>query len=283
MSEVPCNQCFALHRSKLRYFLNAQLPIHFVLPAFPAKSPSRSKTLVSSQTRLRRLDFRALEALCEEIREVYEHGAHVSICSDGHVFSDCVGVSDEDVADYSSCLGQMIEDARLESLSIFDMRYVYDGLTYEQMRRRLLETYAISMGELERRVSVNVQQKRLVDGIHRFLFEELTDLRPDWSRTKSRNACRPLAYETVRRSDAWGKLLTDAFPYSLRLSIHPQAAHSPKIGILLGETDDVWLTPWHSTAIMMNGKWRLIKVKDALSMGARMVEQNGVASHFELL
>ena len=224
----------------------------------------------------------SLQSLCREIQSIYRPGATISICSDGHVFSDCVGVSDDQVTEYAESLRSMIAELQLESLSVFDMRQVYDRMTFDEMRKRLLQTYAMSTSELERRTQVNPQQKRLVDGIHRFLFEELIELRQEWSRTKCRNICRPTAYETVRRSDAWGKLLADAFPYSLRLSIHPQAAHSQKIGILLGRSDDLWLTPWHSAAVSVDGDWRLMKVKDAEAMGASVVNLNGVASHFQI-
>jgi pyoverdine/dityrosine biosynthesis protein Dit1 len=121
----------------------------------------------------------------------------------------------------------------------------------------------------------------MVDGIHRFLFEELVDLRPDFSRSHCRNLTRSSAYETVRRSDAWSKLLADIFPYSLRLSIHPQSAHSQKIGILLGSCDDIWLTPWHAVAVKMGEQWKLMKAKKAVETGAGLVYRDGRPSYFE--
>src|SRR5262249_35825520 len=39
----PCPHCLALHLPKVRYFLRSGQPVHFILPAFPAKSPSRRK------------------------------------------------------------------------------------------------------------------------------------------------------------------------------------------------------------------------------------------------
>jgi hypothetical protein len=44
-AENPCGQCLALHLPRVKYFLRVGQPVHFQLPAFPAKSPSRKKTL----------------------------------------------------------------------------------------------------------------------------------------------------------------------------------------------------------------------------------------------
>src|SRR5262245_51888492 len=42
---TACPHCLALHLPKVKYFVRAQQPLHLILPAFPAKSPSRRKTL----------------------------------------------------------------------------------------------------------------------------------------------------------------------------------------------------------------------------------------------
>src|SRR5436190_8908121 len=44
-AERPCEQCFALHLPKVLRFVSANETIHFLLPAFPAKSPSPKKVL----------------------------------------------------------------------------------------------------------------------------------------------------------------------------------------------------------------------------------------------
>jgi pyoverdine/dityrosine biosynthesis protein Dit1 len=138
------------------------------------------------------------------------------------------------------------------------------------------------LAAIEERAAKYDHARALVNGIHRFLFEEQADVQPGRSRTQLRQACRPLAYQVVQRSDAWGRLLADCFPTALRLSIHPQHPHAEKIGILLGPADDVWLTPWHGVAVQQAGGWRLMKRCDAEAAGARLVEADGRPSHFVL-
>ena len=280
--DAPCEHCYAIHLPRIRYFMSSERPIHFVLPAFPAKSPSRTKTLGALPDKAEEIGLRSLESLCHEIQEIYAPGASIVICSDGHVFSDCVGVTDEEVVAYSERLRMMMKEFGWNSLSFFDMQELYDRFSFNDMRASLMSTYAMSLEQLEQRAASSTQHRRMVDGIHRFLFEELVDLMPDWSRTHCRNVSRPKAYETVRRSDAWGKLVADVFPYSLRLSIHPQTAHASKMGILLGETEDVWLTPWHSAAVNHNGTWKLMKTKEALAAGASIVFQDKMPCYLEL-
>ena len=69
---------------------------------------------------------------------------------------------------------------------------------------------------------------------------------------------------------------------ALRFSIHPQPAHSDKIGILLADAEDAWLTPWHAVAVRSKGKIRLMHREQAERLGARLVERDGRPSHFEL-
>ena len=117
----------------------------------------------------------------------------------------------------------------------------------------------------------------LFNGIQRFLFEDRAVIDAGKSRTQIREECKDRTYEVIRRSDAWGRLVADCFPAALRFSIHPQPPHSEKIGILLGESADVWLTPWHGVALRQGGRFRLIKRKDAEALGARLVDN----SYFE--
>ena len=72
----------------------------------------------------------------------------------------------------------------------------------------------------------------------------------------------------IRRSDAWGALVAEAFPDAVRLSIHPQPEVSEKIGVHLVDTEDAWLTPWHACAVLTPDGARLMKRADAEAAGA---------------
>lgn len=65
-----------------------QEPIRMILPAFPFKSPnSRDKVLGTMPDLGEELALCHLNGLCENIAQVYEHGANVYISSDGLVYN----------------------------------------------------------------------------------------------------------------------------------------------------------------------------------------------------
>lgn len=282
-AQDPCRQCFALHLPKIRYFLKSNRPIHFLLPAFPAKSPNKRKTLGRLPDRAEEEALKYLEKMCREISVWHPPGVRLTVCSDGHVFSDLVGVKDEDVALYGLKIKSIIKEISRDNLiDAFSLPDLYESLDYAEMRRELVEQYAQTIADIRKSAETHPQAASLINGIQRFLFEDRIVLEPDQSRTKIRNLCRDLAYQTVQRSDSWGRLLADCFPAALRLSIHPQDPHSDKIGILLGESNDVWLTPWHGVAVRHEGRFKLMKRYEAEALGAALVEEDGTASYYEL-
>jgi pyoverdine/dityrosine biosynthesis protein Dit1 len=278
----PCPACLALHLPKVKYFVRGGAPVHCLLPAFPAKSPSRRKTLGPLPDGAEEQALLYLQGVCDEARAVYPPGLRVTICSDGHVFSDLVGVGDDDVTRYGREVRALVARLGLTSLDAFGMDDLYEGADYTAIRGRLVADYARPREEIEERARRFAHHRALFNGIHRFLFEEQADVRPDVSRTRLRNECHERAYEVIRRSDAWGRLLADCFPTALRLSIHPQHPHAEKIGILLGEADDAWLTPWHGVALHHGRGWKFVKRHEAEALGARLVERDGRPSYFEM-
>ena len=206
----------------------------------------------------------------------------MSICSDGRVFSDLVGVSDEDVTNYAAELRRMIKQVEAQSLDFFSMEDLFDVEDHVAMREQLILHYCDSLAAIEARIHSFAHHRELFNGIQRFLFEDRVAMNTGKSRTQLRNDCKDLAHGVIQRSDGWGRLLNDCFPMSLRLSIHPQGPHSEKIGILLGEANDTWLTPWHGVAVKDGESFRMMRRHEAEELGARVVERDGRPSYLEL-
>lgn len=276
----PCDSCIEVHRGRIMRFVARGIPVEFVLPAFPAKSPNRSKILGATPDMAERLSLGFLAAVCDRVRQVYPPGAKIIVCSDGRVFSDLVGIGDSNVTRYQAELREMINSIGPDSLGLFNLDHEYPGCTHTTMRRALMQRYGEGLDVFKQQVSGGGEQLMLYRGITRFLVEDADT--PDYqgSRAALQRECRERAYGVIQRSKAWGKLVAERFPDAVRLSIHPQPCGSAKLGIHLVETPDNWLTPWHGTAVGVDGRFVLMKRHQAEAMGAELVYVDGRPSHY---
>jgi pyoverdine/dityrosine biosynthesis protein Dit1 len=262
------------------WFVSRGIPVEFVLPAFPAKSPNTAKVLGATPDMAERLSLQFLCAICDRVRQIYQAGAKIIVCSDGRVFSDLVQIADSNVSCYQAELRAMIDSIGPSSLSLFNLDDEYPGFTHTAMRHMLMGFYGEDLELFKQQVHAGGEQLRLYRGITRFLVEDADT--PDYqgSRAALQRECRERAYGVIQRSKAWGKLLAQRFPDAVRLSIHPQACGSAKLGIKLVETSDNWLTPWHGTAVDVGGRFMLMKQYEAEAMGADLVYVDGRPSHY---
>lgn len=270
---------FVAQLQQLAAFVRVGEPILFTLPAFPCKSPNPAKVLGRLPDEGERLSLRFLDDLCTRIAHIYPPGAHVRICSDGHIFGDLIGVPDHHIDAYAHELGTMLTREHLTHLSVFTLADVHGDIPYDIKRLRVHDRYAPCVDELRARAKTEPHMMRLYLGITRFLLEDTTG----FSGTKSalQRACRQRAYGVIQRSIAWGSLIADCHPRSVRLSIHPQPM-SDKFGIQLLGCDDIWITPWHSCAVRHpDGAWRLMPRAAAEKLGT-VVMRDGRPSHVEL-
>jgi pyoverdine/dityrosine biosynthesis protein Dit1 len=272
----------ALHLPKVRRFVADNEPVHLLLPAFPAKSPNPRKVLGRLPDMAEELALGFLEGVCREIQAVYPPGVRVTICSDGRVFSDLVGVADADVTEYGRAINAMLERLGASSLNAINLEDLFDIDDRAALREQLCEHYADLLATIEERVRAHERHRMLFNGIHRFLFEDRLVIEPGKSRNRLRNECKERALCVIQRSEAWGRLIQECFPAALRLSIHPQPPHSDKIGILLGDSEDAWLTPWHGVALKTEGGFKLVRRHEAEALGAKLVRRDGRASHYEM-
>ncbi|MBD2247778.1 isocyanide synthase family protein [Nostoc sp. FACHB-888] len=276
----PCPICLAPHLQKVQFFIEHNEPLHFILPAFPAKSPNPQKVLGPMPDMGERVALQFLQSLCDRIREIYAPGAKLTICSDGRVFNELVAVSDENVTLYSQRIQALLNEIKADAIDVFNLEDMYTEMSFDEMRKTLIELYAQPIETIQKSVKNEEQYRQMFNGIHRFLFEDYLVLEPHKSRNKIRVECKARAYEVIQRSHAWSALIAKLYPKSLRLSIHPQPYHSEKIGIHTIKTLDRWGTPWHNATVFDGEKFMLMKRSYLESMGASLVWHNGHPSHY---
>lgn len=276
-----CVACFEARHAKIAYFIERAEPIHFVIPAFPAKSPNLTKVIGALPDLGEYLALAFLQSLCDHIGYFHPPGARITICSDGHVFGDVVGVTDNAVTAYRASLSNMIRLANSNSLDLFGLDDAFGGTNYPKLRQILESDYAAPLNELQEKVRTDSVALSLFNGIHRFMFEDaLARNRGETSKTKLRNESKESAYQTIRRSNAWSRVVGERFPEAIRLSIHPQPPHSEKFGLRLMRAADSWLTPWHGVMLDDGVNLSLVKRWEAEQVQASLVWRRGRPSHF---
>ncbi|KAK0545657.1 hypothetical protein OC845_005006 [Tilletia horrida] len=97
----------ALFKSTVARSVRRRAAVSFVLPAFPCKTSNLEKVSGTLPDKGEELALRTILTFLDKVDAVYEHGAVFHIVSDGHVFSDLIGVGDSTVDAYSLALRHM--------------------------------------------------------------------------------------------------------------------------------------------------------------------------------
>ncbi|MBF9238058.1 L-tyrosine/L-tryptophan isonitrile synthase family protein [Hymenobacter sp. BT683] len=277
---APDEQSIALQLPKLHYYIRQGLAIHLILPAFPAKSPNPHKVLGKLPDLGEEIALTFLQSLCDDIRQVYAPGARISVCADGRVFADLVQVSDADVSAYNEVLKQQLRQLGTTDVAVVNLEDLLATTSFDEARTWVVAHYGEPLNELKARVRDTAHHRALFNGIHRFVSEDGLALAPEKSKNRVKEESKEVAYEVIRRSNAWTRLLAQEFPHAVRLSIHPQHPHSDKIGLRITRAVDDWLTPWHGVVVLRDNDYVLMKRHQAEELGAELVEKDGRPSHF---
>lgn len=257
-------------------------PLTLILPAFPAKSANPQKTISHLPDLGEVLALGYLNGLCQRLNALHPPGVRLVICSDGRVFNDLVGVTDQSVDAYREALRGIVGRERYLHLSTYDLDNYYGGKDFTAMRRALLADFGDPLEMLRRQITHCDDHRAKFSGIHRFIFEDMLVACPSATRNQVRTAAKQVAYQVVQRSDAWSRLLASRFPHALRLSIHPHTRAIPKLGVKLVPGAGPWATPWHSCAVKDGEAYFLAKRLDAVKRGATLRVYEGKYAYFEL-
>lgn len=284
-----CSRCAAHHLNKIILAVKENQPVTFLLPSFPGKSPNPEKVLGYLPDYAEKLAIAFLQRLCLEIKQFYQPGIKIILCSDGRVFSDVVGMQEKHITAYKAELKRLIHTFNLVDLSIISLDDFYRRLSFSEMRSKMMKDYSESLeaikSKIRRGAKANAsdearQANILYRGITRFLYEDSVYSEQEKSNSALQKEARINAYEVIRRSNAWSNLIEKMYPLAVRLSIHPQSCGSKKLGIRLVENEN-WMTPWHGVAVDKDDGYVLMKRSEAHAMGADLVyDENGRPSHY---
>ncbi|KAH0551212.1 hypothetical protein GP486_007470, partial [Trichoglossum hirsutum] len=259
--------------------VKAQEPVRMVLPGFPFKSPNRvEKVLGALPDRGEEVALAHLENLCRAVDEIYEGGSQLVIVSDGLVYNDLLGVSDEDVWAYGSALRHFAHREDFNHIHFVRLRDLLGIPASENgdldkerflkeapyLRKRLYEENIPSSFDPSVLIAEDEDTRMTYCGYIKFLVKDLACTTQSnragakavsKSRIKRRN--EEIAKKMICRGKAFASLIEKMFPDSVRLSIHP-SSEATKISVSLIPESGSTMTPWHSSlAVKVDGSVRM--------------------------
>ncbi|OLN87378.1 Spore wall maturation protein DIT1-like protein 4 [Colletotrichum chlorophyti] len=268
---------------RVEQYVKKRESVKMIIPAFPWKSINRADKVTGALPDLgEALALARLNDLCCEIGKVYEHGAEVHIATDGLVFNDVVGISDDETWEYGATLMQMAAENGFTGIKLLRVMD-FLGLTNEDTpltKEKYMELVDESRTTLEAqfgdpdkdvRAMIDTDADTLMTyrGFIRFLE---TDLRnsPIAAHAKSghkyRKVVKEVAMKMMMRAESFTKIILATCPDHVRLSIHPSSGAVKLSMPLLVEKhnpDGFPRTPWHSSiAVSLDGGYRSLHAKD---------------------
>ncbi|KAJ5280942.1 pyoverdine/dityrosine biosynthesis family protein [Penicillium angulare] len=256
---------------KISLFTSRGLPIRMCLPAFPCKSSNLEKVAGVLPDRGEELALRRLYSVLRQIKSIYDPGAKLCIISDGHVFSDCIGVDDDQVDEYGDKLlelnqmigaqmgqtGQIIFKSLKDILNPSPKEILGESkarqITFPALNHYLDTTISPETEFCRQAMTLGCQPNReflrsqiqsqdqailsLYRGFSRFMLEDLAQHPRSQTMSKSqrKKTAEKSSFEMILRNQAYSNLVELCFPDYVRLSIHAHINSGPKFGIMLFE------------------------------------------------
>ncbi|KAJ5107931.1 hypothetical protein N7456_004606 [Penicillium angulare] len=241
------------------------------LPAFPCKSSNLEKVAGVLPDRGEELALRRLYSVLRQIESIYEPGAKLCIISDGHVFSDCIGVDDDQVDEYGDRLLELNQTigaqmGQTDQIIFKSLKDVFNTspeeilgesnarqITFPTLNHYLETTISPDTEFCRQAMTIGCQPSReslrsqiqsqdpailsLYRGFSRFMLEDLAQ-HPRFqtmSKSQRKKTTEKTSFEMILRNQAYSNLVELCFPDYVRLSIHAHVNSGPKFGITLFE------------------------------------------------
>ncbi|KAH7147702.1 Pyoverdine/dityrosine biosynthesis protein-domain-containing protein [Fusarium sp. MPI-SDFR-AT-0072] len=278
-------------------FIRARQKVVMCLPAFPFKSANKvEKVLGTLPDKAEELALARLNSICVTIGQFYEPGAELTVISDGLVYNDLLGISDQETWRYGSALRAMAERKAFSHLSFSRLQDLVavkglpndlNELTYvanaTNFRRTLFNKYGRDGDlDIDHEIATNSDTLGTYKGYCRFLKSDLQHIfGPAKSSAKYRKDVKYLAKQMLIRGYAFAGAVKARFPNYLRLSIH-QSTGEHKISISLLNTKSGFTTPWHCSVVLMaDGEWLSgLTIDFKADRLLELVEEDGRPSYF---
>ncbi|WDE11300.1 L-tyrosine/L-tryptophan isonitrile synthase family protein [Thalassomonas haliotis] len=255
----------ALLLSQLHFFIEQALPLEFILPGFPCKSPNdvdKSFSVMPDYGEVRAIE--RLDEFAGQLNEIYPPGCRVTILSDGTTFSDVVCVSEENKEAYKKALRSLTVT---ENISWADLTALLApvkdnaaALSSEAKRKALVNRVASGPRAFEKfvnKVKGDSEQARVHDKLCSYLYHDIHLERfSEGDRDSYLESISEKAYQMMYRGRALSAGIEQAYPHHIRLSVHQYDNAGPKFTFALTDHQQKSISPWHTVPVrLLNGQY----------------------------
>ena len=226
---------FAQLRESITTLMKQQLPLKFLLPAFPCKSPNVDHKVLGISPDF--VEVKAIECLLKTLRQleiIYEHGAKIVLMSDYHTFDQYVGVDEENYNVYFAGLSEIINQLGgadvIELICLSDFPH-FAGTPTSLVSTKLHDDFGDADYEknFDTRIANDPMLMRRYRGMREFMKNDLAIALKGKGRKETERHLKRVATGMMVQGVALDKFLRtqDYITDYIRLSIHP---HHPRTG-----------------------------------------------------
>ena len=247
---------------QIRELVLKPLPLRFLLPAFPCKSPNtEAKVLGSSPDFAEFLAVRSLITTSRKLQKIYPLGVTVTIMSDYHTFDQYIGVSEENYKIYHEGLKEIVHNAGaddiIEVLSLSSFPEFRD-VPEREISKRLEAEYGDPnfLIDFDRSIKENTVLMDRYLGLRKFLATDQSQSLPGSPRSpRAQRRLKVLTRGMMSQGVALDKFLKmqSHVKNFIRLSIHNHHPQSGKFTIDLFKhaacNRGILHTPWHHSVV----------------------------------
>lgn len=255
--------------SQVSKYVLSNRKIILVLPSFPFKSQNRDNTLGDLPDMGEYIALEVLNSLCNNIRKVYKPGVDFVLASDGRLYSDLVGVSDDTVNSYRSELLRMNRDiCEDSSLRWFSLDEGIDSESGLDVREILERDYSNGLKIVMQEVKEDKDYLRLYIGFKNFALSEIVAQSLDCSNREMVRRAKGVAKRMMVRNFANARLLKENFPNMIRLSVKHHDTRKGLFAVNLMKVHTDIGTPWLNAVLKRRtGEYVYIKAGEARRLG----------------
>lgn len=268
--------------NKMRKFIVNNMPIEFVMPAFPFKSiNTRDKVLSERPDLAEAITLRTFAEFNIEVSKVYHPGIRLFLVTDGLVFNDVIGITDKTTINYHEEVKDMSNQLIYSPIEWMNLMDFYNtSSNFQTAREKLFKQFGITEEQMMSRILTDPDVNYIYKGMLIFMEEE-TAMNSFSSHKAHKRYAKQIVRQAMLRNEAYSALIRHEFPDAVRISMHKSVNNGAKYSIQLIRSPLAYHSAWHcAVALHSDGTIETVHRIDADAKGYELVYKEGRPQYY---